>query len=345
MGRGGSSQGDLILVGADTYGNDTQGNNSGDDYIGAAFLFQRGNPQPIRTYYGNQPYGFMGLDTAMSSTWLAATTRNPPQVHLVGSSAGSFHTTVNQVLDIDAAVTTRLAIDITSQHLVVGAPADQGPGAVYVYSYNSWANSWNTTPTELIGSGGFNDSSFGTSVAIDGNRIIVGSPGEGGAGAVRIFERTSNGAWILRYHGSPRFSSGGGTYGAQVDISGDHAIVSDPTASITNGFVHFLGRSSGTWHSRDYELDVQPNVVTISGDKAAMGFYLDHTVTTFRRVGTNWSQMGGFYAQDDIRLGAGIDLENDFIAMGAPSYSEGVYNFKGALFTANIWESSGGFQF
>lgn len=71
----------------------------------------------------------------------------------------------------------------------LGAPFDQSPGAVYVYQRNE--SIWTlqarlTTP--------FPGDAFGTSVAIDGNTIVVGAIGDGSFGHAYIFVN-NNGVW------------------------------------------------------------------------------------------------------------------------------------------------------
>lgn len=347
MGRAVAVHGDLIFVGADTYGNDTRGSNSGDDYIGAAYLYQRGNSQPARSYFGDKTYGNFGLATAMNQTWLAASSTNPPEIHLIGSYWGYFGTSFTQEFALPGPNSARPSLDMSSLFLVVGVRGEtNSAGQVLVYPYNYGNARWIENPVQLIPNGGVNDERYGESVAIDGNKIIVGSPGEGGMGAVYIFERNSQGNWNEVYRGTPRYSAGGGTYGADVDISGNSAIVSDPTASATDGYVHFLGSGQSGWQTRNYIWSVNPNSVALSGNKAALGYSLENYVGTYQsNNGYNWTKMGGFEPDDDIRLGGGVALYGDFLAMGAPSYSQGVYDFTGALFTANIWESYGGFEF
>jgi FG-GAP repeat len=356
MGRPIATNGNLILAGAPNFGFDTTSNNNGDGYIGAAFLYQQGNNRPIRTYYGELEFEHMGTGTAISSNWLAITSvgtqSRPPRVNLVRSTNGAFGSSFTQRIDLPGAF-CRPTVDMTETLLVVGMPCEttDGPAQVLVYPYDSVNRRWRTTPVKIVPTDQTPDPTFGSAVAVDRERIIIGEPGYHGdviTGAAYIFERDRNGRWIQVSSGSPRYSFlGGGSYGSSVDISGDIAVVGDKSAAATNGYVHFMKRTSSGWQTADYAAGGFPTSVAVSGDKVAIGYSASNGVLTYRLVNGAWTHMGGFYRDpaNFIALGASLSLQGDFIAMGAPSYSTGPYVFIGAAYTANIWESSGAFRF
>lgn len=81
---------------------------------------------------------------------------------------------------------------------------------------------------------------FGYAVAIDGERIVVGAPGDpgdgsmSGAGAAYVFQRRA-GAWILEAYLRPHDSEAGARFGGSVAIDGEQVVVGAEYASGTLG--------------------------------------------------------------------------------------------------------------
>ena len=67
------------------------------------------------------------------------------------------------------------SISISGDRMIIGAPgADDGDGLIFVYEFNgfdAWEEIWTSGP--LLGDDG---AAFGTSVAIDGDRLVIGAP-------------------------------------------------------------------------------------------------------------------------------------------------------------------------
>jgi hypothetical protein len=66
------------------------------------------------------------------------------------------------------------SISISDGRMIIGAPgADDGDGVIFVYEFtgSQWDQVWTSGP--LLGDDG---ASFGTSVAIDGDRLVIGAP-------------------------------------------------------------------------------------------------------------------------------------------------------------------------
>ncbi|MDX2080157.1 MAG: FG-GAP repeat protein [Terrimicrobiaceae bacterium] len=98
---------------------------------------------------------------------------------------------------------------------------------------------------------------FGSSVAIDGEFSIIGSPGSESqagheAGQANIYAfRKENGEWRSIDYLSAGYTSLGGESGTSIGVSGNHAIVGSPndeTASgLSAGRVFLLTKQNGTW--------------------------------------------------------------------------------------------------
>lgn len=122
--------------------------------------------------------------------------------------------------------------------LAVGAPFHGGifdsSGAVYVFTRN--AGAWSEKAI-LRGSNTEPHDTFGTSVALSGDRLAVGAPGEasaavgiGGdladnsassAGAVYVFERNDAGDWNQKAYVKAANTDAGDLFGSAVALSGD----------------------------------------------------------------------------------------------------------------------------
>jgi hypothetical protein len=151
------------------------------------------------------------------------------------------------------------SIDVSGDLAVVGAPGDgpglgyDAPGAAYVYrrSGNFWSLEAKLGPDDEL----FTFPEFGSSVAVDGNRVLVGSKGggEGGvlSGSVYVFEKTRIGwAQLDEWAGV----AAGDGYGASLAADGGFALVGVPGAD-----VH--GDGSGTVLVRSTKLP-QPALLT-----------------------------------------------------------------------------------
>ena len=149
------------------------------------------------------------------------------------------------------------AVDVSANRLVVSAERDDSiatdAGTVFVYGRQA-DQSW-TQLTELSGTGLDENFFFGRSVAVEGNTVVVGTPGTGAAGfgedprSAYVF--VENGSWtqqtILQ---PPQFAAGGGQFGGSVDISGNTVVVGafrGNSRGFGSGSAWVFGRSGTSW--------------------------------------------------------------------------------------------------
>jgi hypothetical protein len=85
------------------------------------------------------------------------------------------------------------AVAVSGTTAVVGAPAEPGTGAAYIYEKG--ASGWPVTPsTTLSEPGGTSDYEFGSSVAVSGTTVVVGAPGtSSSAEAAYIYVKGASG--------------------------------------------------------------------------------------------------------------------------------------------------------
>lgn len=122
------------------------------------------------------------------------------------------------------------SVDIYNDIAVVGAPFESNGGRAYVYQHDGlqW-NLLNTlSPSDVVAG-----NRFGTAVATDGNRVIVGGNKHAGRGAVWMFDAAS-GVQIGNKITSPGLNVGD-DFGTGVDIDGNTIIVGAPFGDLGAG--------------------------------------------------------------------------------------------------------------
>ena len=154
------------------------------------------------------------------------------------------------------ALLPRVATDDLS--IVVGMPYDDAGGrhrgAVLVLS---WTPS-GFDRTTLVASDGANDDLFGAAVAIDGDRIVVGSYRDDDrgtkSGSAYVFEYLGSAGWEETAKLVPSTISARDEFGYSVAISGDRVVVGAPQANplgIRSGAAYvFDVDGSGRWTER-----------------------------------------------------------------------------------------------
>ena len=234
-----------------------------------------------------------------------------------------------------------LSLDVHGDTIVVGAvgeasaatgvDGDQADdsasdsGAAYVFrgSGSTW-----TQEAYLKASNTNTNDGFGQSVAIDGDTIVVGAPGEdsaatgvdgnqadnsaSGAGAVYVFVRTGT-TWTQQAYLKASNTDAGDQFGSAVAIDGDTLVVGatgedsaattvdgdqDDDSSSFAGAAYVFTRTDGVWSQRAYlksspVAGVLGVAVSISGDTIAVGALGGiggkGSVWIFRRNGASWA--------------------------------------------------------
>ncbi len=132
------------------------------------------------------------------------------------------------------------SVAISGNTIVVGAPTETVSGQVLtgrVYTFDANAGSLNTVltnPDSQSQIGGF----FGASVAISGNTIVVGAPGEtigidSQAGRVYIFDANTGSLRFALSSPSQEAGFAGGFFGNSVAVSGSTVVVGAPQETVS----------------------------------------------------------------------------------------------------------------
>ena len=234
------------------------------------------------------------------------------------------------------------AVDVSGARVVAGAPVDDGAesnsGAAYVWIET--ASGWELE-TKLFPADAQASDWFGTSVAIDGERLVVGAAGCDDValnhGAVYVFDRVGS-SWVesAKLVGSDpgpndRFSN-------SVAVEGDTVLVGAPyhvTNNVAGGSAFVFVRQPSGWvqsaklTASDAADDAYfGTAVALSGDRALVGAPRDDEIQTdagagyvFTRNGSAWSQTQKLVALDggvSAELGQAVGLDGERLVLAAP---------------------------
>ncbi len=144
------------------------------------------------------------------------------------------------------------ALSMAENLAVVSAPGAGGGGTSYVFRLDS--GSWALEQT-LTASDRVEGDEFGSSVAIDGERIILGAAGVDdpveSSGAAYVFRHVVGGQiWSEEDELQSARSGAGDEFGKSVDISGDQAIIGVPNDRAVAVFR--FDSANGEWREYQY---------------------------------------------------------------------------------------------
>jgi hypothetical protein len=173
-------------------------------------------------------------------------------------------------------------------------------GAAHLFATDSW-----THLARLTSPDGAAFDQFGASVAVSGDRVIVGALFDGtaagpGAGSAHVFVQGVHEATLLHPSGSS-----GDQFGTSVAIGGDMAIIGAPADDVAGisggvdaGSVHVFSRSGTTWAHQD-ELQHPFDVSGGGGDQFGWWVAFDGRTTVIgapRDNNVNGSDAGSAFA-------------------------------------------------
>ncbi len=236
------------------------------------------------------------------------------------------------------------SVAIAGDTIVVGAAGAETPeryiheGTAYVFvkPADGWANA--TQTAQLIGP---SSRSFGGSVAISGDTIVVGAPGEGpsGRGAAYVFVKPAGG-WATGTHTAKLTASDGAPYnylGSSVAISGDTIVVGaagayhaayvfvKPAGGWTSGTqtAKLTASDGASWDRFGISVGVSGNTVVVNAwNSTVSGGHESGAVYVFVRPAGGWAngtETAKLTASDvaaDLR-GLSLAISGDTVVAGA----------------------------
>ncbi len=178
------------------------------------------------------------------------------------------------------------SIALSGARVAAGAALDDVAGAVNrgsVVLFESTGGAWSESALFEPADGAAGDE-YGTSVAIDGDTLVVGAPFHDAlgtnVGAAYVY-RDSSGVWTLEAKLSDIGATFVDNFGAALDLEGDRLAVGLPynaVPGVTSGAVQFFTRSGSVWTghfdmigSETDGLDYLGSAVALSGSLVAAG--------------------------------------------------------------------------
>ena len=224
------------------------------------------------------------------------------------------------------------SVAIDGDRAIVGAVADDdngsASGSAYIFAYDgiTWTQQAKLVPTDTV-----TNSRFGHSVAIDGDRAIIGVIG---ASAAYIFAYNGS-AWVQEDKLTPAFTHF--QYGYSVAIDGDTAVVG--TNQQTDDAPVFVYTRSGSTWSLQAELTASDTIfphnvgrsVAVRGDTLVIGADVGNLSSStqrgnafvFTRSGTSWLQRAKLavveptVSNNYFGFSVDINADEDKIVVGA----------------------------
>ncbi|GIW39447.1 MAG: hypothetical protein KatS3mg076_0024 [Candidatus Binatia bacterium] len=263
------------------------------------------------------------------------------------------------------------SVAVSGDTVVVGAPlhdvsgnSAQGAAYVFVRSGSSWSDM--TEVAKLLASDGGAVDFFGTSVAIEGDTIVVGAPlhdvgADTDRGAAYVFVRPVGGwsgtltetAKLLASDGA-----GGDEFGTSVDLSGDTVVVgawrADIGANSAQGAAYVFEKPGSGWSGTINEvakltasdggsLDEFGASVGIDGETIAVGARFGGSTSTgaayvFVKPGSGWvdgTETARLLASDGSStdlFGAAVAVSGNTVLVGAPRHDTNGDTDRGAAY-------------
>jgi hypothetical protein len=251
------------------------------------------------------------------------------------------------------------AVAISATRIVVSAGGELNSSGVVagaVFVYDLVGGSWQQT-AKLTAPGGAQSDYFGSSLALDGNRVFVGAPGfASGVGAVYIFDYGTSG-WQLTTTLQPSPGPTTLSFGDSLAADGVNLLVGAPhstNGTLTSaGAVHAFQCTSTGCTLSDVLQSTAPRQdqyfgwsVALSGSQAVIGAPNDPVLTGtqgsadwFARSNGHWQQM--FEATGDAGFGAAVAINGNRAVVGSYLANNDLLR-PGPHGSANIyqWQSS-----
>lgn len=315
--------GDTLIVGAPRK----------DFSVGAAYVFVASGStwQQQTRLFGQNPQGLsvFGLSVVIDGNVAAVAGRGSSTgfgIVSIYERTGTVWTLQDEVSASDEAVGDGFgnSIDLDGSTLVVGAPFDNdnatsNSGSVYVYERTG--TTW-IERDKLTASAPFPDDQFGGSVALDGDRVVIGAPRSNApefAPTAYVFSRSGT-EWSqeIRLLGDGQPNT---LFGSCVSVYGDSVLIGAPDAADREGRVFSYRWTGAVWveeatlapsdvgsgrfgssSSRD---DDRVCISAPGADLSRGACYL------FTRTGTSWRQE----LRHTVDSLAGLDLFGSAVAL------------------------------
>jgi len=240
-----------------------------------------------------------------------------------------------------------ISVAISGESALVGSVnGNAGTGSAYVFTRSGV--SWSQQDQLIAGDAAAGDS-FGHSVSISGDSVVVGAfeDGDNGSnsGSAYVFTRSGI-SWSQEDKLTASDGATGDNFGIAVAISGDSVVVGahqDDDFGSSSGSAYVFTRSGVSWSQQakltanDAAADDRFGItVAMAGDSVVVGFFNDDdagsdsgSAYVFTRSGNSWSHQAKLTANDaaaDDIFGTSVAISGDSIVVGASQDDDGATN-------------------
>jgi hypothetical protein len=184
-----------------------------------------------------------------------------------------------------------------------------------------------------------NDDWFGASVALQGDRLVVGAP-QNGTGRAYIFDRQANGAWVEQALLTPPIvNPTGDEYGGAVELDGDTVVVGSighdlPVLNNGAAFVYRLGPTGWALEQKltlenspiipyfGYSLELHGDDLFVSAPTDFTQYPSSGFVYRYTRAAGHWNLVGKFEASAPAMgrwFGSKLARNGTELAVSAPA--------------------------
>ncbi len=287
--------------------------------------------------------------------------RGPAWTPLVSTATGSSLLTPTENPQAQAGS----SVAISGDTFVAGAPEYNNSGAVFVYNYNSSTQQWVVQKVPVQPQDIQTNDNFGSSVALDGNTLVVGADNKAngtanGAGAVYVFQQQNvGGVWkqVAEFLGQ----TAGEHLGTSVGVSGTEALAGAPGSDTA----YFYSSNGTAWTSQQTQSAPVAagggsgfgGAVSIDGSTAVVGApSANNEGAAYVYVLNNgtWTQqggnLGGLQLPEPLSqgglFGSAVAVSGGEIIVGAPDAAPVGSTAKGAAYvfkvdSNGIWSADG----
>jgi choice-of-anchor B domain-containing protein len=202
---------------------------------------------------------------------------------------------------------------------------------------------------------------FGNSLVVDGDQVIVGEPSyEMRSGVVYVFERDGSGGWTETQRLEPADGEAGNRFGIRIAKQDDVMLISATRADAGTGAVYVYRDQGGTWTETGRLVtddrtpaDSLGSGLAIDGDWVIVATVAQNgargAAYAFRRQGETWVQHSKLVPEGleaEGRFGGNVALDGTRALISAPSQGAGVgavYAFEYDAGT-DVWQPRGPLQ-
>lgn len=262
-----------------------------------------------------------------------------------------------------------MALDFDGTAVAIGAGFENSPqlaGAAYVYHRNTngtWSQAARLrSPNTAIGD------FFGTDVALDGDTLVVGSPGRDEAGATFVYRRDA-GVWTLAQTLTPSNPIFGGSFGDSVAISGNTLAVLSWSVPFPDagGFgaleVNIFENVGGSWveqarllapetfsngFSGANDIVIANGTIFVGGSRELHEGDAVGAVYVYQKFAGVWSQTATIRPSDlaaNANFGQSLAVSGGRLVVGAPQETVDGFSRAGSLYlfegSAATWTETG----